>query len=532
MTDRYQDPRSVAGKSLALAERCDLLVVGAGPAGLAAALEAARLGMHVVLADENPVPAATMGDDVPLHFGGRVGGAARNAGAMLEAFVASDPMIADAFDAGIDVRLGTAVWGVWANGPSVGWLPGPVAGLSDGSASSMLGCGHIIVASGRRDMGLAFSGWERPGVMGLTAAERLALRYGVLETRRAVVLGTTTEALLGVLALAKTGVGIAAIIETAAAPVGPADLVAQLAGLGIPLLCGHFVRRAEGADGVTALVVAARNGGVERHIPCDTVVLGVGVVPLVELLDAAGCRMAWQADRGGSVPVLDGPVTSVPAILAAGDCVGIWAAKTQDPEIARAEGRQAAQVAAGVAEADPIRPEAVPGGGPDIGAYRLEWLRAAVLEAEGEPHVCQCEEVTARDILEVRPPRYLGVPDDRRNRRDLRELLGDGIPNPDQVKRLTRAGMGLCQGRRCREQVAALLALSSGVSLGDIPPASYRAPVRPIPLSVAAETAEDPAMAQQWDTWFGMHAQYVPFWEAPSHYTAADRRLGDDVASE
>ena len=535
MADRYQDPRSVAGKSLALAERCDLLVVGAGPAGLAAAREAVRLGLHVVLADENPVPAATMGDDVPLHFGARVGGAARNTGAMLEAFVASDPLIADAFDAGIDVRLGTSVWGVWANGPSVGWLPGPVAGLSNGSASSMLGCGHIIVAAGRRDIGLAFSGWEKPGVMGLTAAERLAQRYGVLETRRAVVLGTTTEALLGVLALVKAGVEIAAIVETAAAPIGPAHLVAQLAGLGIPLLCDHVVRRAEGASEVTTLVVVARSGGAERRIPCDTVVLGVGVVPLAELLDAAGCRMVWQADRGGSVPVLDGPITSVPAILAAGDCAGIWAAKTQDPEIARAEGRQAAQVVAGVAEADQVRPEALgprSDKAPDVGAYRLAWVRALVVEGEGEPYVCQCEEVTARDILEVRPPRYLGVPNDRRNRRDLRELLGDGIPNPDQVKRLTRAGMGLCQGRRCREQVAALLALGSGTPLGDIPSATYRAPVRPIPISVAAETAEDPAMARQWDTWFGMHAQYVPFWQVPSHYTAADRRLGDDVASE
>ena len=239
MAAPYQDPRSVAGKLLTVAERCDLLVVGAGPAGLAAALEGARLGLHVVLADENPVPAATMGDDVPLHFGQRMSSAARNGSAMLEAFVASDPLIAEAFDAGVDVRLGTAVWGIWANGPSVGWLPGPVAGLADGAGSSMLGCGRIVVAAGRRDMGLAFAGWEKPGVMGLTAAERLVLRYGALDARRAVVLGTTAEALCGALTLAEAGVEIAAVIEVGPAAVGPAALLAQLAARGIPLLCGR-----------------------------------------------------------------------------------------------------------------------------------------------------------------------------------------------------------------------------------------------------------------------------------------------------
>jgi NADPH-dependent 2,4-dienoyl-CoA reductase/sulfur reductase-like enzyme len=533
MTARHNDPRSVAGKSLAVQERCDVLVVGAGPAGLAAALEANRLGLSVVLADENPVPAATMGDDVPLHFGGRISGAARNANAMLEAFVASDERIAEAFDAGIDVRLGTTVWGIWVNGPSVGWLPGPVAALASDGASSMLGCSHIIVAAGRRDMGLAFPGWDKRGVMGLTAAERL-LRYGALDTRRAVVLGTTAEALVGTLALAAAGIEIAAIIEAAPASIGPSDLLAELATLGIPVLCGQATRRAEGTDEVAALVIAPRDGGPEQRIPCDTIVLAVGTVPLIELLDAAGCRTAWQDARGGGAPTLDGAQTSTAAITAAGDCAGIWPAKTRDPAIATEEGRQAARAAAAAlgrpAPQDP--PTAIPVAGPDIGAYRLDWVRTAVVENPGEPYVCQCEEVTARDILEVRPPRYLGWSDPRRNRRDLRELLGNGTPNPDQVKRLTRAGMGLCQGRRCREQVAALLALGGGTPLSEVPLATYRAPVRPLPLAVAADPAEDPEMARQWDVWFGMHAQYVPFQEVPPRYTAAGRKLGGSVMQE
>jgi hypothetical protein len=137
--------------------------------------------------------------------------------------------------------------------------------------------------------------------------------------------------------------------------------------------------------------------------------------------------------------------------------------------------------------------------------------------------------------MEVRPPRYLGWSGAGRNVvRDLRSLLGEGPPDPDQVKRLTRAGMGLCQGRRCREQVAALLALSTGTSLAEVPLASHRAPVRPVPLAAAAESAEPDAVTEQWDTWFGMASQYLPPWEVEPRYTAAGRsRTGPgEVSSE
>ena len=520
-----RDPASISGKTLTPEERTELLVVGAGPAGLAAATEAARRGLRVVLVDENPVPAEVMGDDIPLLFGNRMSGAARNRGAMLEAFVASDPAIAAAFDVGVDVRLGTTAWGLYANGPSVGWLPGPVAGLSDGARAWMIGCERIVVATGRRDMGLAFPGWDLPGVVGMTAALRLATRYGALTARRAVVLGTAAEALDGARQLQAAGLDIAAVVETADTPLDEPD--------GLMLHAGCIVRRAEGGpDGVTALVIARRGHdglaipGTQERIACDAVILGIGAVPVIELLDAAGCRMAFSAGHGGHVPVLgDGQRSSIPAIFAAGDCTGLWPAKSRNPAIAQAEGRCA------------VSGEAVPrldGPGPthDAAAYRMDWVRATVLATEADaPHVCRCEEVTAREILEVRPPRYLGRPDARGNRRDLRAILGEGPPNPDQVKRLTRAGMGVCQGRRCREQVACLLALSAGCGLAEVPLATHRPPVRPLPLAVAAG-AEDAAMAAHWDAWFGMKSQYVPFWEVKPHYTATTRDQGGEVGGE
>ncbi|HXA24561.1 MAG TPA: NAD(P)/FAD-dependent oxidoreductase [Acetobacteraceae bacterium] len=535
----FRDPKSIAGKQLPVEETTQLLVVGAGPAGVAAAAQAARLGIKVVLADENPVPASVMGDDIPLHFGQRFSAAARNRTAMLEAFIARDPTIAELFDAGVDVRLGTSVWGIYANGPSVGWLPGPVAGLQDGERCFMLGCNRVIVAAGRRDMGLAFPGWELPGVLGITAAQRLLERYGALDVRRAVVLGTSAEALAAARSLRAGGVEIAALIETASAAIGPDVLLPELAD--IRLLCRHTVRRGEGGpDGVEAVIVAPLDPdgvplqGRDQRIACDAVLLGVGAVPVIELLDALGCRIEYSAERGCHVPIVDGAGrTSVPSIYAIGDCAGIWPTKTLNPATAEAEGRRAAtDVAASLGIANTTAPTAEPptaeAPGHDIDGYRLDWVRATVVEASGEPYVCQCEEVTAREILELRPPRYLAWPDDGRNTRTLRQMLGDAPPNPDLVKRLTRAGMGVCQGRRCREQVAALLALGAGVRLRDIPLASHRAPVRPIPLSAVGETNEPAAMTRHWDTWFGMPSQYVPWWDAPQFYTVADRSADDE----
>jgi hypothetical protein len=388
----------------------------------------------------------------------------------------------------------------------------------------MLGFDAAIVATGRRDMGLAFPGWALPGVMGATAAERLASRYQALASRRAVVLGTSAEALAAAAALTLAGVEIVAVVEQAAAPIGPQRIDA-------PLFTRHVIARAEGgADGVTAAVLAGLDdagrpiAGSAVRIACDTIVLGVGVVPVIELTDAIGCRNVFAMARGGHVPLTGAAQeTSVPAIYAVGDCAGVWASKTMDRGIAEAEGRRAAAHIAGLATAP-----AVPADEPatDLAAYRLAWVQAAVVQAavpqgEAEPHVCQCEEVTARDILEVRPPNYLGWRKTLRNDVDLLGLLGNGPPSPDQVKRLTRAGMGLCQGRRCREQVAALLALGGGVALGEVPLATYRAPVRPMPLALAGSIPEPADMAAHWEIWFGIPGQVTSYWDIPPAPQAA-----------
>jgi NADPH-dependent 2,4-dienoyl-CoA reductase/sulfur reductase-like enzyme len=119
----YYDPASVAGKAPPINDETDILIVGAGPAGLAAALAAAGHGLRVTLVDENPVPLDTMGEEIPLHFGGRMGAAVANHNSVLQTLLDARPEIAEALEAGVDVRLGTAVWGLF---PRARWRASPM----------------------------------------------------------------------------------------------------------------------------------------------------------------------------------------------------------------------------------------------------------------------------------------------------------------------------------------------------------------------------------------------------------------------
>lgn len=533
---RFLDPKSVAGKAPVVSETIDLLVVGAGKAGLRAAIEAASAGIQTVLVDENPVSHETMGEEVPRQFGQAMSGATRNRNAMIEAFVASEPLFEAAFEAGVDIRLGTACWGLYARGAALRHLPGLVAGLADATSASLVAPRRVIVATGRRDMGLGFPGWHLPGVMGASAARLLVERHaGALDAKRVVVLGSDTEALLTALALAGQGVTVAAIIEQAERPVAAPDLIKAAEQAGIAIRCRNVIREALGRERVEGAMIGTLDTegiptGAETRLDCDGIVLAVGAVPMIDLLQAAGTACRFDPDRGGHVPVVDAlGRTSLPDVFAIGDCAGIWPEKSRDPTIAEAEARRVVDAMTGRAL---TALTSTPRAETDISAYRKAWLRASVIHARAEFPLCQCEEVTARDLLELRPPRYVGWEGQMPESHSLAALLAAGPPDPDQLKRMTRAGMGPCQGRRCREQIAALLALEADADLAAVPLASYRAPVRPLPLALAGMIGEAPLQAEHWDSWFGMHAQWRPFWEVQERFTLAGNDTSGEVASE
>src|SRR6266403_4540288 len=129
------DTKSIAGKSPQIERHVEIVVVGAGPAGIAAAIAAAGAGAEVLLIDENPVAGTMMGLDVPLHYGQRMSNAVHNKARMVEQLVAANPALEEVFPLGVEVELGVYVWGAFVNGPSVRSLPGPVLGLADETRS-------------------------------------------------------------------------------------------------------------------------------------------------------------------------------------------------------------------------------------------------------------------------------------------------------------------------------------------------------------------------------------------------------------
>lgn len=418
------DRHDLTGKIPPPEARYATIVVGAGEAGVAAALAATRApGGPVLLIDENPVPPGLMGTDVPLFYGGRMTTATQNPARMIEQLLT--PALEAAFEAGIDVRLGTAAWGLYQPGPALQTLPEPLLGLADGDRAWMVGFDRLVLATGARDVVLGFPGWDRPGVVGAQGLHALLTRYAAFAGRRVLILGTGELALATARLCTEHGIEVAGMVEVLDAARGMTDAY--------PLHLGRTIAAtAGGIDGISGVTL---DDGTE--IACDTICLALGVQPATELLDAGGGSAELVGDAAGP--------------------------------------------------------------GPDD-AYIAAWSRALGRFAGSDTIVCQCEEVTRADLLTVQPPRYLAHPIPPRDLID--------VAHPDQVKRLTRAGMGQCQGRRCRSQVACLLAEATG---GVVPVASFRAPVRPIPLRVLADWQERADMAAGWDVWFGIPTQWTPY---------------------
>ena len=209
-----------------------LVVVGAGVSGTAAAIEAAKAGVQVTLIDENPISTSMVGLNVPQFFGQRFMGTLRDKALMLERVAAANEALAEAEEAGVDIQLGTCVWGAFRNTETSRVLDGPQLGLADDERSWLMKYDRLIVAAGSRDLGMSFPGSNMAGAMGANGAHSLMSRYQALTSRRMVVLGSGNLGLNTARMAQDRGIEVAAVVDVSSSVRGDEALITSVAGRG------------------------------------------------------------------------------------------------------------------------------------------------------------------------------------------------------------------------------------------------------------------------------------------------------------
>jgi len=417
----------------------EVVVIGGGPAGLSAAVAAAEAGATVALFDEGRLPGGELryrrspvrpGPDEPPERPDAL----------------ADRLVAWAAEANVVVSAGAVVWSLFGDGS---------LGVSIDGASRLVRPGTVVVATGSTDLPLPFPGGSLPGVFSGRAVLIAINAWGVLPGRRWALVGGGPER----------------------------DDIAEA----IALAGGAVVIRADPAAGDA--IAAAGPGGIERAVvngqptAVDCIAVTVGRQPDAALAIMAGCALGSNSSGGPLLPVVDAVGrSSVPRIFVVGDAAGICS-----PEVAMAEGRLAGLAAAlelgrasesaldrALAREGPLLAERIAARQHRAAAYlqpyRWERLRMAD-RSEGAPcFVCRCEEVAEEDV---------------------RRAIASGASMMDDVKRRTKAGMGLCQGIFCTSAIAAMI---DGVRAGseqERAPMTARPPVRPVPLDELAELVPD-----------------------------------------
>jgi thioredoxin reductase len=315
-------------------QKTEIAVIGAGPAGLAAAIEAARAGAQVTLIDENERPGGQLFKQIHKFFGSKEHRAGTRG---VEIGV---DLLEEAKRVGVITRLNTVVYGLYHD---------KCLGLACGDHSEDLQTQAIILATGASENVLAFPGWTLPGVMGAGAAQTLINIHRVLPGRRILMVGAGNVGLIVTYQLLQAGAEVVAIIEGLPVIGGYGVHASKVRRAGVPILTSHTIVSAEGGESVERAVIAQVDNrwqvlcGTEQTLEVDTVCLAVGLSPLAELAWMAGCRFSHVPTLGGWVPLHDQDMqTSVPGIYIAGDVAGIEEAST-----AMEEGRLAGLAAAG-----------------------------------------------------------------------------------------------------------------------------------------------------------------------------------------
>jgi NADPH-dependent 2,4-dienoyl-CoA reductase/sulfur reductase-like enzyme len=458
----------------------DLLVIGAGPAGLVAAVQGRALGLTACVVDEQDAPGGQIYRAVErAETEGRaakLGPDYRHGLELVRAFHAS----------GADYLPNHQVWQVEEDG---------TAYVSDGDKSRTLKGVRVLVAVGAMERPVPIRGWTLPGVMTVGAAQILHKSIGVVTDESTWISGSGPLVLHFAAEIAAAGGKLAGILDTSASEnrwpalahwqgawQGRADLVkglgyfSALRRASIQRITGVQAVEARG-DGQLASVRWQRNGQW-HEAPATTLLLHEGVVPNTQMTRALDCAHDWDALQHCFRPRTDAfGASSVANIVVAGDCGGIGGARA-----AEAQGRIAAIAVAcalgriDAAERDrlcaPLRAELARHGAIRAFLDTLFPPRADLLTPPDDVIVCRCESLTAGDI---------------------RAAVKLGCPGPNQVKSFTRCGMGPCQGRLCGLTLTGIIAAERGLTPEAVGALRIRPPLKPLTVGELASITEQGA---------------------------------------
>lgn len=316
-----------------MSKRYDLIVVGAGPSGLSAAIEAARRNMSVIIFDENEKPGGQLFKQIHKFFG------SREHKAKVRGFVIGQELLKEASEAGVEVVLNATVIGLYMDKEVV---------VQIGDEMYHYKGDAIIVATGAAENMVNFKGWTLPGVIGAGAAQTMMNLHGVRPGSRVLMVGTGNVGLVVSYQLLQAGCEVVALVDAAPRIGGYGVHAAKVARTGVPFFLSHTIVKAEGTDRVTGAVIAQVDKkfqfipGTEKHLDVDTICLAVGLSPMAQLLKMAGCKMDDRPGHDGTVPLCkENGETSIPGIYAVGDVSGI-----EEASSAMIEGRMAGIAAA------------------------------------------------------------------------------------------------------------------------------------------------------------------------------------------
>ncbi len=310
-------------------EKREIMIIGGGPAGLAAAVEAARTGAQVLVIDENRRPGGQLFKQIHKFFGSK----AHNAGT--RGITIAQNLLSEINQLGVEIWLNSAAIGVFEDRK--------VAVRREGK-TVVVQADQLLICTGGAENALHFPGWTLPGVMGAGAAQTMVNVNRVLPGQKILIVGSGNVGVIVGYQLMQAGADVVGIVE-AMPRIGAYGVhAAKICRAGVPFYLGHTIARAEGKDSVEAAVIVKLDEkmnpipGTERRIEADTIAVAAGLRPLTELSFMAGVRHDFIPALGGWMPLHDENMcSSVPSIYVAGDIAGVEEAST-----AMDEGRLAA----------------------------------------------------------------------------------------------------------------------------------------------------------------------------------------------